>query len=169
MSKRALKKYIADVPKEELERQLLDLYTRFPSVKKYYDFIFNPREEIMVQEAMAKIRNEYFPVKRKRPRARRSVAQRYIKQFQKLEMDAHWVAELMIFNLETAQAFEKGRKVPLAFYKSMLNSFSELIQYVSFHQLLSSYKERILVIYQLVEKRNWEHVEEFNRVLDSLE
>ena len=60
MSKRALKKYLADLQKEDLEEQLLDLYDRFPSVKKYYNFVFNPKEDKMLLEAKMKISNEYF-------------------------------------------------------------------------------------------------------------
>ena len=78
MSKRALQKYVGELKKKELEAQILDLYLRFPVVKEYYDFAFNPKEDKLVQAAKAKISNEYFPVKRRRPKARRSVAQKYI-------------------------------------------------------------------------------------------
>jgi len=63
MSKRALKTYLSQLSKADLEEQLLDLYNRFPEVKTYYDFVFNPKEEKLVQEAKAKISNEYFPLK----------------------------------------------------------------------------------------------------------
>jgi len=169
MSKRDLKKFVAEVPKKELEQQILDLYDRFPSVKNYYNFVFNPKEEDLILEAKSRIRNEYFPVKRKRPRARRSVAHKYIKQFRKLEMDASWLAELMVFNLETAVDFEENRRLPEAFYKSMHNSFSELVQYVSLHQLLPLYQARILSIYQAVQEREWLYAQEFSRALDVLD
>jgi len=169
MSKRALKKYVSEVPKKELAKQVIDLYERFPAVKKYYDFVFNPREEDMVQEAKAKIRNEYFPLRRKKPRARRSVAQRYMKQFRTLEMEPSWIAELMVFNLETAQAFEEGRRLPEAFYRSMLNSFSELVTYVSLNRLLPEYKDRILSIYQTVQQREWMNAGLFSNALDVLD
>ncbi len=78
MSKTALKKYVSELPKEELKLQLMDLYERFPVVKTYYDFIFNPKEDKLVREAKTKISNEYFPIKRKRPKARRSVAHKFI-------------------------------------------------------------------------------------------
>jgi len=84
MSKRALKKYLAERKKKELEALFIDLYERFPVVKEYYDFVFNPKEDKLIQEAKVKISNEYFPLKRKRPKARRSVAQNYIKRFLKL-------------------------------------------------------------------------------------
>ena len=96
MSKRALKKYVSNLPKKELEAQLLDLYDRFPMVKQYYDFVFNPKEDKLVQEAKTKISNEYFPVKRKRPKARRSVAQNRIKHFVKLGVDPYLIADVML-------------------------------------------------------------------------
>ncbi|MBT8311327.1 MAG: hypothetical protein KJN91_00615, partial [Eudoraea sp.] len=68
MSKRALKKYLSELPKEALEAQVMDLYERFPSVKKFYDFVFNPREDKLMQEARFRISNEYFPLKRRRPK-----------------------------------------------------------------------------------------------------
>lgn len=169
MSKRALKNYVAEVPKKELEEQLLGLYERFPQVKKYYDFIFNPKEEKMVQEAKTRIRNEYFPLRRKRPRARRSVAQRYLRHFQSLEMAPHWVAELMLYNLETAQQFSASHRVPEAFYKSMLNSFTELVHYVSQHQLLPECRQRILAIYVVVQEQDWAFSEAFSQALDAIE
>jgi hypothetical protein len=169
MSKRALKQYIAQLGKEDLQEQLLDLYERFPAVKTYYDFIFNPKEDKMVQEAKAKISNEYFPVKRKRPKARRSVAQKYIKHFKTLGMDSMLLADVMCYNLEVAQTFEMERNVPEAFYKSMLNSFTEMLQFISWHRLLPDFKERIINIYKQVEKQQWPLEDEFQRALDILE
>jgi len=152
-----------------LEEQLLDLYIRFPSVKTYYDFVFNPKEEKLVQEAKTKISNEYFPLKRRRPKARRSVAQKYIKHFLKLGMDSHLIADIMCFNLEIAQTFAADRNVPDAFFKSMLNSFTEMTQYVSLNGLLAEFKERILKIYNNTQEQNWLHEEEFSRALDILD
>ncbi len=169
MSKRALKQYIGQLDKGSLQEQLLDLYDRFPAVKTYYDFVFNPKEDQMVQEAKAKISNEYFPVKRKRPKARRSVAQKYIKHFRTLGMDAVLLADVMSYNLEVAQTFAMDRNVPDAFYKSMLNSFKELLQHVSWHGLLPDFKDRILKIYGQVEKQQWPLEDEFQKALDILE
>lgn len=169
MGKRAFKKYITELPRKELQGQMLEMYEKFPQVKKYYDFIFNPREEVMVGEAKAKISNEYFPLRRKRPRARRSVAQKYIRQFCKLEMDATWVADVMLFNIETAQAFEEQRRVPDSFYKSMLNSFDEMVLFVTLNRLLPEFKPRILEIYRKVQERDWPFAESFSKTLELLD
>jgi hypothetical protein len=169
MSKRALKQYLNSLKKADLELQILDLYERFPVVKTYYDFAFNPREDKWVQEAKSKISNEYFPLRRKRPRARRSMAHKYIKQFIKLGMDPHLIADVMLYNLEIAQTFSGEKKVPEAFYKSMLNSFNEAAVFVSTHGLLPEYKERIITIYQTTKEQNWPLAEGFSRSLDLLD
>lgn len=169
MSKRALQKYLAELKKKELEAQLMDLYHRFPLVKEYYDFVFNPKEDKMVQEAKAKISNEYFPQKRRKPKARRSVAQKYIKHFLKLGVDPHMVADVMLYNLEIAQSFSMGRNVPDAFFKSMLNSFNELTQYISVNGMLADFKDRIVKVYQTTQEQHWLHGEEFSRALDILD
>ena len=169
MSKRALKAYLSGLSKTDLEDQLMDLYIRFPTVKTYYDFVFNPKEEKLVQEAKAKISNEYFPLKRKRPKARRSVAQKYVKHFIKLGMDPNMVADVMCFNLEIAQTFSIDRNVPDAFFKSMANSFKEMTTYISQNGLLAEYKERILKIYKLTQEQNWLFEEDFSKALDIIE
>lgn len=169
MSKRALKTYLSELSKKDLEEQLMDLYTRFPTIKTYYDFVFNPKEEKLVQEAKAKISNEYFPLKRKRPKARRSVAQKYLKHFLKLGMDPSMVADVMCFNLEIAQTFSLDRNVPDSFFKSMANSFTEMTTYVSQNGLLAEYRERILKIYRLTQEQNWLFEEDFSRALDIID
>jgi hypothetical protein len=169
MSKRALKKYLSELPKEALEIQMMDLYQRFSDVKTYYDFIFNPKEDKLVREAKTKISNEYFPLKRKRPKARRSVAQKFIKHFIKLGMEPYLIADVMCFNLEIAQTFTMDRNVPDSFYKSMVNSFTEMTQFVSQNGLLGEFKERIIQLYQHTQDKHWLFGEEFSKVLDILD
>jgi hypothetical protein len=169
VSKRALKKYLASLEKSALEEQVIDLYERFAPVKKYYDFVFNPKEEKLIQEAKSRIANEYFPVKRKRPKARRSVAQKYLKHFRNLGMAPYLVADLMLYNLEIAQTFSREKRVPEAFYKSMLNSFTEATQYLSQEALLSDFKGRILSVYEEVSIQGWPLKEGFNRAMDLLD
>ena len=169
MSKRALKAYLSKLPKKALEEQLLELYEKFPPVKTYYDFAFNPKEDKLVQEAKAKISNEYFPLKRRRPKARRSVAQKYLKHFIKLGVDPHLIADVMCFNLEIAQTFSMEKNVPDSFYKSMLNSFNEVIQFTTVQGILPDFKERILKIYTETQKQQWLYEDDFSKALDIID
>lgn len=169
MSKRALKKYLADLDKEALETQLLDLYERIPQVKVFYDFVFNPKEDKLVEEAKVKISNEYFPTRRKRPRKRPSVAQKYIKLFKSLGMEPYVLADLMLYNIEVAQTYnERVFNTPEAFYKSMLNSFKEVLQWVSYHSLLETYSERIEKIVERTEAQKWTNADLFDEFANDI-
>ncbi len=169
MSKTALKKYLAGLKKKDLELQILDLYGRFPEVKTYYDFVFNPKEDKLLQEAKRKVSNEYFPLKRKRAKARRSVAQKYIKHFATLGMDPFLIAEFMIFNLETAQRYARNQRVNEGFYKSMLRSYKELVHHMVIHSMIKDYKERILLFYKEVREQDWFFQEDFGQLLEVIE
>ncbi len=170
MSKRDLKKYLASLPKEELEEQLLSLYDKFSDVKQYYDFVFNPKEDKLEQEAKVKIANEYFPLKGKRPKLRRSTAQKYIKHFLSLGVDPFVVADVMLFNIETAQKYSAKRELKYSsFYKSMLNSYKQVVDYVVINGMAPSFKERIATIKNEAFGQYWENREEFERIWDNFE
>jgi hypothetical protein len=83
-------------------------------------------------------------------------------------MAPYWVAELMVYNLETAQRFSARHKVPEAFYKSMLNSFTEMLQYIVHHQLLPEYRQRIMAIESRVREQEWGYRESFENALDAI-
>jgi len=170
MSKRDLKKYLALLPKEELEEQLLSLYEKFSDVKQYYDFVFNPKEEKLEQEAKVKIANEYFPLKGKRPKLRRSTAQKYIKHFLTLGVDSFVVADIMLFNIETAQKYSSKRDLKYAsFYKSMLNSYKQVVDYAIANGIAPNFKQRIEEIYSAAKRQDWENWKEFERIYDNFE
>jgi hypothetical protein len=169
MSKRALKKYLAGLPKEALEEHLLDLYDRFPEVKGYYDFVFNPREEQLLEEAKSRILEEYFPRRRKKARARRSVAQKYLRHFRTLGMDPSLVADLMAFNLETALKYERERRCPEAFFRSMYKSFREWGGYLAEHGLYREQKQRFADVARLAEASGWPPAGGYTDFVDLLE
>jgi hypothetical protein len=170
MSKRDLKKYLASLPKEELEEQLMALYEKFVDVKAYYNFVFNPKEEKLEQEAKLKISQEYFPLKGKRPKLRRSTAQKYIKNFLLLGVDPFVVADVMLYNIETAQKYSAKRDLKYAsFYKSMLNSYKQMVDYVVANGIAADYKPRILAIHDEAFKQHWENSKEFERIYDNFE
>jgi hypothetical protein len=162
MSRIQLKKYVKSLKKAELEEQLMDLYDRFSQVKTYYDFGFNPREDKLVDECKQKIYKEYFPEGKRRPKARRSVAQKYIKHFQALGLDPVLLAEVMCFNLEIAQRFA-AEKPPrqAAFYKSMHVSFNEFIAHCTYHGLLPEMRPRMVRLAETAVELGWHNADRF--------
>ncbi len=170
MSKRDLKKYLTSLPKEELEEQLLALYEKFSDVKAYYNFVFNPKEDKLEQEAKQKILNEYFPVKGKRPKLRRSTAQKYIKNFLTLGVDPFVVADVMLYNIETAQRYSAKRQLKYdSFYKSMLNSYKQAVDYVAANGMVGNFKERISAIHDEAFRQHWDNRKEFEKIWDNFE
>ena len=135
MSKRDLKKYLTGLNKEQLEEQIIELYEKFSPVKVFYDFVFNPKEETLLQESKLKISHEYYPIKktgrRSKPKMRRSVAQKYIKHFILLGVDPFIIADIMLYNIEIAQTFSAEHPVKQElFYKSMFNSFDQAVVFL---------------------------------------
>ncbi len=162
MSKRALKKYVRELSKEQLEEQVLELYTRLKEVKIFYDFVFNPNENKRIEECKFKIKNEYFPVSGRKPKKRRSVAQKYIRTFIKLGMETNLIADLMLYNIEVAQQYSAENFVRQeAFFTSMLRSFQEAIDYISQSGLRANFETRIDEIRTNAFRQNWFNKEAF--------
>ncbi|WP_300438100.1 DUF6155 family protein [Christiangramia sp.] len=167
MSKRAFRKYLKTLKKEDLEEQLLDLYNRFDDVKVFYNFVFNPNEEKLVKEAKFKISKEYFPPTNRKPKKRRSVAHKLIKHFLKLEMEPHALADIMFYNIEIAQTFSNDiEKTTEAFEKSMLKSYEQAAEYVIVNGITSEFSARINKIAEETESQNWSNAYQFDRVRD---
>ena len=171
MSKRDLKKYLTELNKQQLEEQILELYDKFPAVKTYYDFVFNPKEDTLLKECKIKISNEYFPQKSsgkpRKPKMRRSVAQKYIKHFILLGVDPFLIGDVMLYSIEIAQTFSAERLVkPEAFFKSMLSSFEQAIKFMIANGVLDEFMPRIITINKETFEQNWFNKEEFNAVLE---
>ncbi|KIQ14631.1 hypothetical protein RT99_22610 [Flavobacterium sp. MEB061] len=176
MSKRDLKKYLADLNKEQLEEQIIELYEKFSPVKVYYDFAFNPKEDKLLQESKVKISHEYFPVKKPnakwRPKAkmRRSVAQKIIKHFISLGVDSFIIADLMLYNIEIAQTFSSNNFIKQElFYKSMFNSFEQALNFVISNGILNEFKTRIIAIQQQTIQQKWKNKYDFEIILDKID
>ncbi len=162
MSKKDLKIYLAGLKKKQLEEQVLDLYDRFKEVKTFYNFVFKPKEEKLLEEATFKINKEYFPVGSRKPKARRSVAQNYIKHFIQLGVDAYVVAEVMLYNIEVAQRFNQKKEVKQeAFFKSMFRSFEQAVEYIAENKLNDEFNSRMVAIIKTSEEQHWMNADEF--------
>ncbi|MGE4290481.1 MAG: DUF6155 family protein [Salinivirgaceae bacterium] len=169
MSKRELKKYLSTLTKAQLEDQLIDLYQRFKEVKAFYDFAFNPNEQKLLDECKFKITKEYFPVNGRKPKARRSVAQKYIKHFISLGADPVLIAEVMLYNIEVAQAFSADRTIKQdSFYSSMLKSFQEAVHFMHENGLFKNNLHRLEKIVDETIAQHWFNYRAFENEMDKL-
>ena len=174
MSKRDLRKYLTELNKKQLEEQVLTLYEKFSAVKTYYDFVFNPKEDSLLKECKIKIYNEYFPQKTsgkaRKPKMRRSVAQKYIKHFILLGVDPFVIGDVMLYSIEIAQTFSAERLVKQElFYKSMFNSFEQAVLFMIANGILNEFKTRISAINDQAVRQNWFNREEFSAIIERFE
>jgi hypothetical protein len=174
MSKRDLKKYLNELNKEQLEDQILELYEKFSPVKVYYNFVFNPKEETLLQECKLKISNEYFPIKttgkRKKPKMRRSVAQKYIKHFILLGVDPFVIADVMLYNIEIAQAFSAENSIKQElFYKSMFNSFEQAVNFIISNGITVEFKSRIREAHHQASLQKWYNEPDFKTIVEQFD
>lgn len=176
MSKRDLRKYLTELNKKQLEEQIIELYEKFSVVKTYYDFVFNPKEENLLKECKLKISHEYFPLrssvsgKPRKPKMRRSVAQKYIKHFILLGVDPFIIGDVMLYSIEIAQTFsaEKPVKSEL-FYKSMLNSLEQAVTFMIANGIINEFKSRIIGINYETSRQKWYNSQEFNAIIERFE
>lgn len=165
MSKKDLKIYLASLKKKQLEEQVLDLYDRFNEVKTFYNFVFKPKEDQLLEDAKFKISKEYFPISSRKPKTRRSVAQNIIKHFIQLGVDNYLVADIMLFNIEVAQKYSGQKEIKQeSFYKSMLKSFEQAVEFVNEKKLINEFNVRITKIITTSKEQDWMNFEEFDFV-----
>ena len=176
MSKRDLKKYLGELNKEQLEEQIIELYEKFSPVKVFYDFVFNPKEDKLLQEYKTKISHEYFPIKKPnakwRPNAkmRRSVAQKYIKHFILIGVDPFIIADAMLYNIEIAQTYSSSNFIKQElFYKSMLNSYDQAVKFLISNGILNEFKSRISAIKEETFKQKWKISHDFETILEKID
>lgn len=167
MSKRALTAYLGELTKKQLQEQVLDLYTRFKPVKTYYNFVFNPKEEKLLDDAKFKIGKEYFPVNTRKPKTRRSVAHKIIKHYLQLGVDAYVIAEVMVYNIEIAQQYTSKKLIKQdAFYVGMFKSFNELLDFITIHGIETDFIPRIKNIVATTESQDWVNTIGFDDALE---
>lgn len=167
MSKRALSKYLKELSKSDLEEQVLELYDRLKEVKEFYDFVFNPNEDKLLEDAKFKISKEYFPIGKRKAKKRRSIAQNIIKNYIKLGVDSSFIADVMLFNIEVAQTYNETNTINGdAFYKSMLKSFKDAVKFIDSNGLEASFNERLERITEITYDQNWVNKRVFEDVLD---
>ena len=170
MSKRDLKNYLSELNKEQLEEQVINLYDKFPTVKTFFDFVFKPNERQLLQDFKLKVSNEYFPVKIKKAKARRSVAQKMIKHFISLGVDPFVTVDAMLYSIEIAQTYSSEKEIKQElFFKSMLNSFQQAVSFMIEKGILYDFKNRVEAIRAEAENQDWFNIFEFNSIVEKFD
>ena len=126
-----LKKHLAQQSKEDLIKEIADLYRKNAFVKDYYETKYSSDSGASILEKHKEIiDHEFFPVNGF-GKARLSVAKKAITEFKKLSSDAESIAELMVYYVETGVKFtECYGDINEAFYLSMESMYQRATKFI---------------------------------------
>ena len=147
ITKTSVKAYLSQQPPEQLIADLLELFTKFPVVRGYYQAKLHPRnEERLLEKYKAAIRQEFFP-ERGTAQARRSVAKQAIAEYKSVSGDPAGMADLMLFFVEMGVEFTNAYgDMDEPFYNSMASMFYKALQHLVTCGLRERFNERCRAI-----------------------
>jgi len=144
MSKATLKKELQKLTKEQLVEQILDLYDKNKSIKEFYDFYLNPKNEKELAQKYKKIIRKEFNVENPmRSSEKFSVAKRAISDFRDLQPSPEALADVMLYLSESAcELTYCYGDYSEQFYNSACNSYKTALEFMYKHNLLDDFKPR---------------------------
>jgi len=144
MSKTALKKHLQTLTKEQLQSEILELYSNYKPVKDYLEYKLNPNPKEKLEYYKNIIREEFYP-KRKTADAKMRfvVAKKAISEFRKLGPSTEQMADLLLTLPEYACKFtHEFGDMWEQYYDSASTNFKLALEFISAHNLLEKFKER---------------------------
>ena len=95
-----------------------------------------------------------------------TLKQKYIKHFKQLGVESTIIADIMLYNIEIAQTFSSEREIKQdAFYKSMLKSFQEAVEFIYDNHLQNEFGQRLQNIVNEAVSQGWYNSALFEKAL----
>lgn len=142
-----IRKYLDRLSKEQIIQEVLDLESKFVSVREYYHMKLNRDQNHQIQQKYKRIiRNEFFP-DRGDGKLRLSIARKAISDYKKISTDESSVADLMIYYVENGVEFTNVfGDIDERFYSSMEKMFETALDYIFANKLEVSFEARCKAI-----------------------
>lgn len=154
-TKTQLNRFLKEMEKAELEKEVKKLYTKFKEVKEYYEMEFCDDTSKIVEAYKKQIENEYFP-SRGYGKARNSESKKVITQFKKIAIFQKDVIELLLFRTEMMLEFtNQYGDMNDSFYNSLEGSFYEACKLISEERLEKHFKDECKKIIKLSSNFGW--------------
>lgn len=85
-------------------------------------------------------------------------------------MDVPVIADLMLYNIEVAQTFSSQWYIKQdSFYRSMLTSFIQVLEFVDKNGFLSEFEKRILGVINEAKEQRWINHQSFTRAFENIQ
>ncbi len=151
-----LKSNLKESTKEQLIKDIADLFKKNEFVKDYYNSKYSDDNSLSVLIKYKNIiENEFFP-KNGFGDARLSVAKKAITEFKKICSDKALIAELMIFYVENGVKYtDCYGDINEQFYLSMESMYEVALKFITDNNLEGSFNKRCLKIVDDTADMGW--------------
>ncbi len=142
-----LKIALKESTKDQLLKQIVDLFKKSEFVKDYYISKYSGDNSLSVLIKYKDIiRNEFFPID-EFSKTSLSVAKKAITEFKKISNDKALIAELMIYYVENGVSYTVCYgDIDEQFYLSMESMYERTLKFIVHHKLVPNFKERCFKI-----------------------
>ena len=151
-----LKKNLNQASKENLIKQISDLFKKNAFVKDYYTIKYDEEQSLAVLARYKDIiENEFLP-DRGFGKARLSVAKKAITDFKKLSGNKEQIADIMLYYVEIGVAFTTTYgDIDGPFYTSMEGMYEQAVKYIVDAGLESLFIDRCLDVVNDTKGMGW--------------
>ncbi len=150
------KRNLKELTKEQLIKDIADLYKKNEFVKDYYCSKFgNDNSLSILIKHKDIIENEFFPLNGF-GKTRLSVAKKSITEFKKISNDKKLIAELMVFYVEMGVKYtDCYGDIDEQFYLSMESMYERTLKYIIDNNIVAMFTERCLKIVNDTKDMGW--------------
>lgn len=142
MSKIQLKKELQALDKDGIIQVILDLYSARKEAKDYLDFFIDPDIDTRMDKARQAIIKEMTRGRRD-AKARISHIRKIIKDIASLQPDAEFVAELMVFAVESAYTSSRTLRFRPTLVGGTERLVNDTVKFLDTHELLARFIPRL--------------------------
>ncbi len=154
MSKRDLKKELAEFDKTKLIGIISELYDKNKSVKEFLDYYLKPDEKAILEVYKAKVKEAFYP--KRGFGYKLALGKKAINDFRKLSPSPDSLIELMLYYVECGVEFtnEYG-DINENYYLSLERVFRDSMELIDIHSLHDSFKDKAFTILSDTSNIGW--------------
>ncbi|MEI6822717.1 MAG: DUF6155 family protein [Bacteroidota bacterium] len=136
-----IKKELKKLEKDRIIDLISDLYKKNNAVKEYLDFYTNPNEKEILIKYKVKVYEAFYP--KRGYGFKLSNGKKAISDFKKLEPSKEYIADLMLYYVETGVIFtNEFGDIDEPFYNSMESVFHQALKLMEKESILELFKDR---------------------------
>jgi hypothetical protein len=152
-----LKRNLKELTKEDLIKDIVDLFKKSEFAKDYYISKYSTDNNSLplLNKYKEIIQNEFLP-ERGDGKGRLSVAKKAITEFKKISQDKTLIAELMIYYVEVGVDYTNTfGDINESFYTSMEGMYEKAIKFIVDNKLVHLFKDRCIKIVHETDGIGW--------------